>query len=71
MASSNRKQSILIMLSFFLGGFGADRFYLGQSELGIFKFLTGGGLGIWTIIDFALALFGKMKDREGKLVNKG
>ena len=71
MKNSLKKQSTLIILSFFFGGFGVDRFYLGQAGLGIFKFMTLGGLGIWSIIDFVLALLGKMKDREGKLVNQG
>jgi len=66
---SNKKQGTLILLSFFLGYWGADRFYLGQSRLGILKIITGGGLGVWWLVDFILALTGAMKDDEGKFVN--
>lgn len=38
-------------LNFFLGGFGADYFYLGKTGLGIVKLLTCGGAGIWSLIN--------------------
>jgi hypothetical protein len=31
---------------------------------------TGGGLGVWTLIDFILAILGKVKDSDGLLVNR-
>ena len=48
------------LLAFFLGGFGADRFYLGETGLGILKLLTCGGAGIWALIDLFTA-FGRAK----------
>jgi TM2 domain-containing membrane protein YozV len=45
---------------------GADRFYLGQTGLGVLKLLTCGGLGIWHMIDMILAALGELKDNEGK-----
>ncbi len=56
---------VAFLLSWLLGVFGADRFYLGYTGLGIAKLLTLGGLGIWAYIDVALLAFGKMKDKKG------
>jgi len=57
-------------LSLFLGMFGADRFYLGQVGLGLFKFLTMGGGMLWWIGDFLWLMSGNMRDGEGKIVKR-
>jgi hypothetical protein len=54
-----------LILSILLGGLGIDRFYLGYTGLGIVKLLTGGGCGIWALIDIILIATGKMKDAAG------
>lgn len=38
-------------LWFFLGGFGAHRFYAGNTGYAIGMLLTFGGLGVWTLVD--------------------
>ena len=54
-----------ILLSFFLGALGVDRFYLGYTGLGVFKLLTFGGLGVWALIDFILIILRKIPAANG------
>lgn len=58
---------VAFLLSFFLGYMGIDRFYLGNIGMGIGKFLTFGGLGIWAIIDLFLIYGSTKKQNYNKL----
>jgi len=54
-----------LLLSFFLGGLGVDRFYLGYTGLGVAKLLTLGGLGVWALIDFIMIAMRKVTAADG------
>ena len=63
---SSRQYVTTLLLSFFLGGLGVDRFYLGQTGLGIGKLLTLGGCGIWSLIDLIMIAMRNVTDVDGK-----
>jgi len=65
---SSKSWSVAFLLSLFFGWLGVDRFYLGQVGLGIVKFLTAGGFGMWWAIDFVLIAPNGIKDSEGRLL---
>lgn len=56
-----------LLLSIFLGGYGIDRFYIGNTGLGIGKLLTCGGLGIWAIVDWFLISGSTKEENYNKL----
>jgi TM2 domain-containing membrane protein YozV/ribosomal protein L40E len=65
---SEKSRLATTLLAWFLGQFGAHRFYLGKIGTGLLMLFTLGGLGIWALIDFIFAVCGAMKDKEGKLI---
>lgn len=65
---STKSWLVAYLLSIFFGIFGLDRFYLGQFGLGIAKFLTLGGFGVWWLTDAILFALKKVKDSSGRLV---
>lgn len=60
-----KSKTTAIILSVLLGYLGVDRFYLGYTGLGILKLLTGGGFGIWYLIDLIRICTGSLKAADG------
>jgi TM2 domain-containing membrane protein YozV len=65
---SDKSRLVVTLLAWYLGPLGIHRFYLGKIGTGLLMLFTFGGLGIWAIIDFIIAVSGNMKDKEGKLI---
>jgi len=86
MAVSSKSRLAVTLLAFFLGQFGAHRFYLGKIWTAVvmliltiagyatimftFGYIFLAAVGIWAFVDFIFAVIGKMKDKEGKLITK-
>lgn len=56
---------VTVLLSYCLGFFGADRFYLGKTRSAFVKLFTLGGFGYWWLIDLLITLFGGQRDSLG------
>jgi TM2 domain-containing membrane protein YozV len=48
--------TMILVISILVGGFGIDRFIIGDVGLGIAKLLTCGGFWIWYIVDLFLIM---------------
>ena len=55
--------TVALILSALVGGWGVDRFYIGDIGLGVLKLITGGGLGVWWIVDL-FVITGKTKENN-------
>jgi TM2 domain len=67
---SDRSRAIALVLGLVLGVFGAHRFYVGKTGTGLLMLLTGGGLGIWYLVDVIMIASGGFRDAEGRLVSR-
>ena len=61
--AQSKDPTIVLLISIFLGQFGIDRFFVGDTMMGVLKLITCGGCGIWTIIDWFL-IMGVTKDKN-------
>ncbi len=59
-----------LLLAIFLGGAGIHRFYVGKNGSGILMLLTGGGCGIWALIDIISIVSGRFTDADGNVIQK-
>jgi hypothetical protein len=60
-----KSQLIALLLVIFVGGLGIHRFYLGYTWQGIVQLLTGGGCGIWALIDLIRIITGDLQPKDG------
>ena len=67
-AISPKSRLVALLLCFFLGYFGAHRFYVGKIGTAILMIVTIGGCGLWVLIDLILIVAGIFKDSEGRRV---
>lgn len=68
---SDKEWLTAVLLAWFLGAFGVDRFYLGYTGLGVAKLVVciltcGIGGVIWQIIDLVLIAMRKVPDAQGR-----
>lgn len=59
-------QIIALILVVLLGGLGIHRFYLGYTWQGVVQLLTGGGCGIWALIDLVRIITGDLGPKDGR-----
>jgi TM2 domain-containing membrane protein YozV len=63
---SDKSAVTALLLCIFLGSLGLHRFYVGKIKTGILMLLTGGGLGIWTLVDLIQIACCNFTDSENK-----
>jgi len=56
---------ITLLLCIFLGGMGIHRFYTRNYGVGILQLISGGGCGVWWLIDLILIVTDMYKDGDG------
>ncbi|MGK6353100.1 TM2 domain-containing protein [Parapedobacter sp. DT-150] len=61
--------TITLIISLIGGSLGIDRFFVGDTGIGIAKLLTCGGLGIWAIVDWFL-IMGVAKEKNVEKIHQ-
>jgi hypothetical protein len=60
-----KSQVIALILAIVVGALGIHRFYLGYTWQGVVQLLTGGGCGIWALIDLIRIITGDLQPKDG------
>lgn len=55
---------VTLALAIFLGVFGVHRFYTGKVGTGLLMLFTGGGCGIWWLVDIIMIAVGAFADKN-------
>ena len=63
LAQDFKDPTIAMIISAIVGAYGIDRFYIGDTLMGVLKLITAGGCGIWWIIDIFL-IMGATKEKN-------
>ncbi len=67
---SSKSRLVAFLLAWFLGIFGAHRFYAGRITSGVLQLLFGWAtLFIWNFVDLIMVLAGVFKDAEGRKIS--
>jgi TM2 domain-containing membrane protein YozV len=64
--AGGKSQLVALLLCIFLGYLGIHRFYLGYTGIGVIQLLTGGGCGIWALIDLIRIITGDLRPKGGE-----
>ncbi|MBR4441333.1 MAG: TM2 domain-containing protein [Bacteroidales bacterium] len=64
--SSQSSWLVTLLLCLFVGYLGVHRFYTKNWLVGIIQLFTGGGCGIWWLIDLILIVAGSYRDGDGQ-----
>jgi TM2 domain-containing membrane protein YozV len=63
---SDKEWLTMVLIAWLAGGFGVDKFYKGETGLGVAKLLTCGGCGIWSLYDAIMIALRKQHDVDGR-----
>jgi len=63
--TSDKSNTVALLLCFFVGFLGVHRFYVGKIGTGILMLVTLGAFGIWALIDMIIIIMQKFTDSDG------
>jgi hypothetical protein len=67
---SDKSWGMTLFLACTLGLYGVHRYYVGRVTSAILQTLTGGGFGLWWIIDIVSILTDNFTDKSGRPLNR-